>query len=655
MATILMPSPQTSIAMSNRRPPLADVPNATNSPHRGGLLATKRSRPLNSQADKGLAQPPLKKQILHRDGDPKSPRKFVCQPAETKLFARKNNAQPTAFERKLAAAREKQSSQSMSKPKKNATDSAESIRQWQKHYLKVFPTFVFYFDSVAEEVRHKWAKEITRLGGSDERFFSKYVTHVVTARPIPPDLETPQSFEASTANEARKAGASTDTVNPSLLENSTEVGQSQQGRARPRGALDKRTLDTDGRRELGGGVDILYRARQMNMKIWTLDKLQRFICAIRDHELPYTGHFPRNNATANKTKAESDLSAVLRNEKLHGPSDRDSLVGAKDLVPFKGPYIYIYDYFGKTRPVMIREYPKVARRQDGAWPQFRSAPLGKCPFVEEPQNKNGEKRDKAQQEKAQKPPIKEKPVVSTVVKEMAPPPSFERPALKLPEDECRRKVAEHIENTRAPIRQGELPRTNLGAGTTPAISFGAYSRGEIAASGIQPSNITSAIRSQMISSTAAMPGAKAGTSKEIHELKRKVLEKNNGILAAGQRSADAANTTSTARAPTTRASKAKALENLATIPENRKIRTTDSKTQKTTKGQTSRRRKDPKPGYCENCREKFDDFEDHIVSRQHRKFAMTPANWIDLDSVLEMLEREEKYDPDMDTADYDYH
>ncbi|KAI4179651.1 MAG: hypothetical protein LQ346_007151, partial [Caloplaca aetnensis] len=53
-----------------------------------------------------------------------------------------------------------------------------------------------------------------------------------------------------------------------------------------------------------------------------------------------------------------------------------------------------------------------------------------------------------------------------------------------------------------------------------------FFNGEPAASGMQPSNITSAIRSQMISSTAAQPGAKAGTSKEVHGLKRKVLEKN---------------------------------------------------------------------------------------------------------------------------------
>jgi regulatory subunit for Cdc7p protein kinase len=51
------------------------------------------------------------------------------------------------------------------------------------------------------------------------------------------------------------------------------------------------------------------------------------------------------------------------------------------------------------------------------------------------------------------------------------------------------------------------------------------------------------------------------------------------------------------------------------------------------------RRRDPKPGYCENCRDKFDDFEEHIMTRKHRKFATNKANWADLDALLEELQR----------------
>ena len=71
-----------------------------------------------------------------------------------------------------------------------------------------------------------------------------------------------------------------------------------------------------------------------------------------------------------------------------------------------------------------------------------------------------------------------------------------------------------------------------------------------------------------------------------------------------------------------------------------------------------------KPGYCENCRLKYDDFKDvssifthlngplclhthprlvlrlqHVVSKKHRKFAKNPANWAELDKLLDSIER----------------
>jgi regulatory subunit for Cdc7p protein kinase len=65
--------------------------------------------------------------------------------------------------------------------------------------------------------------------------------------------------------------------------------------------------------------------------------------------------------------------------------------------------------------------------------------------------------------------------------------------------------------------------------------------------------------------------------------------------------------------------------------------------------------KELKPGYCENCREKFNDFDEvrimtvhfasytnipqHILSRKHRKFAVTTDNWVELDQLLAQLDR----------------
>ncbi|KAI1942104.1 Cdc7p-Dbf4p kinase complex regulatory subunit [Ophidiomyces ophidiicola] len=581
--------------MSNRRVPLASVPNATNSPHRGGLLATKRARPNSVQADGNASQPPLKKQILDRGNvDFKSPsRPLVYESGDTKVFTRKNNAQPSAFERKLVAA--KQASQAATRQKKTVIDSVESVRQWQKHYRKVFPGFVFYFDSVTEETRKRWTKQIVYLGARDERFFSKYITHVVTSRQIPLEVEFPHPVEENQISDGLHT--ETHTVDPSLLEKNLE--QSCQGRSRSKTGLDKRILDADGKKDLSGNVDILFRARQMNMKIWTLDKLQRFICAITDRELPQHGHSTRNNV-ANKSNAEAELSSVLRNEKLNGQSDPS--LGSKDIVPFKGPYIYIYDYHQRTRPIMIREYPKVANKFEGIWPQFRTTPLGKCPFVEEPQEIE---RDKRQRRAELKYNVKVASAVTAKSNTMAPPPPVGKPVPKYSQSNSRGEIAEGLDSIQR--------ISNFGASTIPYPSFEGHSRAEIAASGIQPSNITSAIRSQMISSTAAASGVKAGTSKEIHELKRKVLEKNNGIYSSAKMSLGAG----TSRVPATRSSKLKTTENFGPIPDDSRARPTEPEAQNTRAivkasniQRNGRQKKDPKAGYCENCREKYDDFEE---------------------------------------------
>ena len=40
----------------------------------------------------------------------------------------------------------------------------EDIRQWQRHYRKVFPQIVFYFDNVPEETRERIKRQVKNLG-----------------------------------------------------------------------------------------------------------------------------------------------------------------------------------------------------------------------------------------------------------------------------------------------------------------------------------------------------------------------------------------------------------------------------------------------------------------------------------------------------------
>ena len=51
-----------------------------------------------------------------------------------------------------------------SKPEKHAVDSIETLLQWQSHYRKAFPDFVFYFESVPDDTRRQCLKDIHAFG-----------------------------------------------------------------------------------------------------------------------------------------------------------------------------------------------------------------------------------------------------------------------------------------------------------------------------------------------------------------------------------------------------------------------------------------------------------------------------------------------------------
>lgn len=174
MAAIFVPpSPQTSFAMSSHRPPLANVPNAANSPHHGGSNAAgvKRANSV-SHLVTVFGQPPPKKRLLEKDDavsrSPTKTRTTISgQTAESKIFSRRtHNTQATTFERKLMAAREKerQSQPRGSKYEKTSAETMDNIRQWQRHYRKAFPGFVFYFDSIPTDVRSRSLREVLALG-----------------------------------------------------------------------------------------------------------------------------------------------------------------------------------------------------------------------------------------------------------------------------------------------------------------------------------------------------------------------------------------------------------------------------------------------------------------------------------------------------------
>jgi len=483
----------------------------------------------------------------------------------------------------------------------------------------------------------------------EEKFFSKNVTHVVTTRNPPSE----SSVGSSAATNSSQSNSQLRTINPSVLDKASGFPNPLQG-ASVRGkftfeAPNGKRLpplnfqDVDTRRQ--PSADVLCKARDMGMKIWQLEKFGRILNvmgeSIDGESQSQHSHNTRSNTVNNsKMTRPADLSQLLRNE-LNGPADREVALTTMDIVPFKGPYIYIRDMNEKAKPIMVREYPKVQVREQGAWPQFRSAARGKCPFVEDVKNsrRDTDKDEVREQEektqtvnRADSAPPRTRAVAATESIKMQPPQQTSR---KRPLTE----IAQGSNVTRNPVQQ--LPavlarepsvedvhaRENSQRHHPPSIRLG-FHNAEPMASGMQASNITSAIRSQMISSTAAAPGAKAGTSRAVHGLQRKMLERNAAppmtVSNASQKNSIpelVAAARSLRGVPNFCAPTRKAPENvvrgkLVHIQEEmtasereeaeEKAKLWERNAMKAQKGE----QRELKPGYCENCREKFDDFEE---------------------------------------------
>lgn len=608
--------------MASRRVPLTDIPNAVNSPFRNpNAVNGKRTRAQAGDAVYG--QPPAKKHIVEaqhdEDGENVDPRvrTGVAITTQAKLdepFTRRpTNTQPSAFTKKLASVRERKPStqpqQRAEKPQKATDrDNLESIRQWQRHYRRQFPTFVLYFESVPEDVHNKAAHQIKSLGAKEEKFFSKAVTHVITTREIPPNINN-TSPDDDGNNDSRS--------------NQTSVSGNPQ-----------RQPDADPRK-IYGATDILSRSRELGIKIWALEKLQRMLRTMfeTDADGHNAGHDTRSHAAAGKTAVkpskDADLELLLRNEKINGPADRDMGAPAQDMCNFRGYYLYIHDMNEKTKPSMVRDYDKPAAKEAGKWPQFRLTAEGRCPFIEDPAYTK-----KLQQREREAQAAKGQDDVATAQRRTR--------AAACHDATTSRPLAEQQPNLRrSPRKQGPVDlskpldpprlvpsrRQDSAENIPPMFGSAQLSHrglprmvgGEPVASGIQMSNITSAIRSQAISSAAissTAPGAaRRVDSKEVTALKRKVLERGASITSNHSIPSSYMNDMRAALnndEPPPRAAKRKALETLGVLHEGDES-TRDQHGPKHRKPPPRSRKptcNDSKAGYCENCRDKFDDFDE---------------------------------------------
>lgn len=367
-------------------------------------------------------------------------------------------------------------------------------------------------------------------------------------------------------------------------------------------------------------TDILVRAQDMNKKIWHWTKLQRVFEVMFEHD-------PQADAHGSKAAEQTNLAQLLNKERTNGPSDRDPTVATKELVYFKSPYIYVYDIEEKQKPMMIREYAKVADKKDGDWPQFRASSNGRCPFVEDDEPTDRKRQAEKQAREKER-------------REKMPAPELKPPVASNAKSAAGKRTLSEMESGNSRAANGRVPEIfDLAkAANPPALDFARQNAftsrarsarlfaGEPVASGMQPCNITSAIRSQMISSATGVLGAKAGTSRELHGLQRQVLQKSNAASAqptsqdlSSRRVADMSLDASHYQRSASLGLTSRKLNHVDEVKSREHKRTVS-----VSDVGSKPKKRDLKPGYCENCNDKFDDFED-VRIRALMQYCREPA------------------------------
>ena len=163
MATIVLSPPALLIdSMAARRVPLANIPNAANSPYRGGS-ATKRPRPKTddlTDLEDGRS-PAKKRQLVEAHNDARRVHHVSVDSRDDRTAATKNIVPP----RKLVLAASKRPQLHVAeKQDKQTLHDIENIKKWKEHYMKAFPTMVFFFDGLPQDVCIRFSRQAAALG-----------------------------------------------------------------------------------------------------------------------------------------------------------------------------------------------------------------------------------------------------------------------------------------------------------------------------------------------------------------------------------------------------------------------------------------------------------------------------------------------------------
>lgn len=370
--------------------------------------------------------------------------------------------------------------------------------------------------------------------------------------------------------------------------------------------------------------DIFNDAANLKIKVWDYDKVFRFL---------------KNLGVSDTTENEApgNLSNLLREEKIFGLKDRDPTARRDDLHYLERNYIYVYDLSQAVRPIAVREWPSEN------YPLFYNTLDGRCPFIAE-QSENTERKKQRRLQKFEA--TKEYrdllrklsyDIVSAARGDFCP---TSLPCSKTSTD----GVEQHVESANGnETIDEELYTTSADLQNVPNFQDTAQQAGSFRppigltrhSSVVQPCNTLTSISHH-------------GPASKFYDV---MASGYNGTSNCVQFSMDSALNSAAVQAqgnglgPEMASVRSKNLNNL-----NRRIFVKRQLQQR----DLQEKEKEVKPGYCENCRVKYDHFDEHIISNRHRNFACSDSNFADIDELIQILNESKSMGYVASNGDYSF-
>jgi regulatory subunit for Cdc7p protein kinase len=362
--------------------------------------------------------------------------------------------------------------------------------------------------------------------------------------------------------------------------------------------------------------DIFSNVNHHKIKVWDYDKVFRFL----------------KNLGVNTDESQllpevlvdkkGNLHNLLKDEKIFGSNDRDPNAKRDDLHYLEKNYLFVFDLQQKVRPIAVREW------HDDSYPSIHYTMDGKCPFIAEVSENSDRKKLRRQ-------------LKFDATKEY-------REMLKQATMSIMNNIKHGISMSSAKFKGTSTSTDKIDDETT--IVQNTSDNNESACKENENNEKQFTVFNDVgdeddfenyydFKQPDKVPTLNRNSSCMVGSISRQfdVASGYNGASNAMSFSMDSTSNSNTLQqggnglGPITSQVPSRNINNLK-----RRIIIKKQQEQRN-QSKVTKRKEELNPGYCENCRVKYDHFEDHMVSNRHRNFACDDRNFKDIDNLSETL------------------